>query len=141
MSETILYGKKATAVAGAVADGDDLWLAPGDLRRASGWELKPEGACLSDVCVPLTGERAGFVRGAGGAMRFNLAALARLLDMPSLHDAGTGTWCFGESAASRARRVLSPEAPDFTLPDLAGKPHSLSDYRGQKIFMVAWASW
>jgi hypothetical protein len=27
------------------------------------------------------------------------------------------------------------------LPDLDGKMHRLSDYRGQKVFLLAWASW
>jgi hypothetical protein len=47
----------------------------------------------------------------------------------------------GVSAADRARALSSLEAPDFTLPDLEGRPHSLSDYRGTKILLVAYASW
>ena len=30
---------------------------------------------------------------------------------------------------------------DFTLPDLAGRPHRLSDHRGKKVLLVAYASW
>ncbi|HSY78461.1 MAG TPA: redoxin domain-containing protein [Verrucomicrobiae bacterium] len=33
------------------------------------------------------------------------------------------------------------QAPDFELPDLDGKLHRLSDYRGKKVFLLAWASW
>ena len=61
--------------------------------------------------------------------------------MPLLHDEVTQTWCFVDNAAARTQRMASLEAPGFTLPDLAGKMHSLTGYRGQKIFMVAWASW
>ncbi|MBI3853814.1 MAG: redoxin domain-containing protein [Verrucomicrobia bacterium] len=32
-------------------------------------------------------------------------------------------------------------APDFTLPDLKGKAHSLSDFRGKKVLLITWASW
>jgi peroxiredoxin Q/BCP len=32
------------------------------------------------------------------------------------------------------------EAPDFTLPDLDGNLHSLSDYRGRKVVLLTWAS-
>jgi peroxiredoxin len=32
-------------------------------------------------------------------------------------------------------------APDFTLPDLEGRLHSLRDYRGRKVFLCSWASW
>jgi len=32
-------------------------------------------------------------------------------------------------------------APDFTLTDLAGKKHKLSDYRGKDVILVFWATW
>lgn len=33
------------------------------------------------------------------------------------------------------------DAPDFTLPDLQGKPHRLSDFRGRVVFLNLWATW
>jgi hypothetical protein len=47
----------------------------------------------------------------------------------------------GVSARERAARLASLEAPDFTLPDLEGRLSSLSDHRGKKVFLVAYASW
>ena len=47
----------------------------------------------------------------------------------------------GVPAAERARRLASLEAPDFTLPDLDGRLHSLSEHRGKKVLLVAYASW
>jgi peroxiredoxin len=32
-------------------------------------------------------------------------------------------------------------APDFTLTDLAGNEHKLSDYRGKDIMIIFWATW
>jgi peroxiredoxin len=32
-------------------------------------------------------------------------------------------------------------APDFTLTDIAGKEHRLSDYRGKDVMLVMWATW
>lgn len=32
-------------------------------------------------------------------------------------------------------------APDFTLTDLTGKKHKLSDYRGKDVVLVFWATW
>jgi peroxiredoxin len=32
-------------------------------------------------------------------------------------------------------------APDFTLPDLDGKMHRLSDFRGRVVFLNLWATW
>ena len=47
----------------------------------------------------------------------------------------------GVSAAERAKALASLEAPDFTLPDLDGRRHSLSEHRGKKVLLVAYASW
>lgn len=33
------------------------------------------------------------------------------------------------------------QAPDFTLPDLNGKQHKLSDYRGKWVLVNYWATW
>ena len=32
-------------------------------------------------------------------------------------------------------------APDFTLTDITGKQHKLSDYRGKDVLLVFWATW
>lgn len=47
----------------------------------------------------------------------------------------------GVPAAERAAALASLQAPDFTLPDLSGRPHSLSAQRGKKVLLVAYASW
>ena len=49
----IIYKDRVSHLDGAKAEGDNLWLSAADLTQASGWELKPEGACLRDVCVPI----------------------------------------------------------------------------------------
>ncbi len=36
---------------------------------------------------------------------------------------------------------IGKAAPDFTLTDLAGKQHNLSDYRGKNVMLVFWATW
>ena len=36
---------------------------------------------------------------------------------------------------------LESAEPDFSLPDLEGRMHSLSSERGQKVLLVTWASW
>jgi len=47
----------------------------------------------------------------------------------------------GVTARERAAALASLEAPDFTLPDLEGRPHSLVQHRGRKVLLVAYASW
>ena len=138
MSQTIVSGDRVAAIATAIVEADALWVPVAELSSASGWELKPEGACRDDVCIPLPrGREAEFVRGGS----FNLSAFANYLDQPVLRHEASETWVIGESAETRANTLRSLDAPDFTLPDLDGRTHSLSDYRGKKVFLASWASW
>lgn len=134
----IIYGECVTAAVAARVEGGALWLSAADLERASGWTLKPEGFCKGETCVPVApGRAAELVAGE----RYNLAALAAMLGQPVVHDDEHGVWCFGEAAGTRARNPRSLSAPDFTLPDLEGRMHSLSEHRGKKVLLVSWASW
>ncbi len=52
----------------------------------------------------------------------------------------------GKEAKAGDEQLLSvmpgqPQALDFTLPDLDGKPHRLRDYRGQVVVLNFWATW
>ncbi len=118
----------------AVAARDGLWLTAADAERATGWTLKPEGMCRDELCVPLpaSATRDG---------RVDVEAFWRKLGNPVLHDDGREVWVLGAGAEERNKALDGLLAPDFTLPDLAGKPHRLSDLRGQKVFLTTWASW
>jgi hypothetical protein len=70
-----------------------------------------------------------------------LTALAARLGRPLALDPEERAAYLGISASVRGERLRSREAPDFTLPDLAGRPHALRDHRGQKVFLVAYGSW
>jgi hypothetical protein len=118
--------------------GDALWLSAGEAEAATGWVAKTEGLCRGEVCVPVPpGREREFVRGS----RVNVAALWRHLGRSVAHSERGHVWALGSSARDRAATLHSLEAPDFTLPDASGRPHSLSDYRGKKVFLVTWASW
>jgi hypothetical protein len=134
----IVYCEKTTRGVAADHRNDGLWLSAADLERVSGWTFKPEGFCKGDVCVPVPPSRtAELVSG----QSYNLAALASLLGQPVVADTANHAWCIGEASGERRRVLQSLAAPDFTLPDLSGKMHSLSDYRGKRVFLVSWASW
>ena len=140
MPTTVIYEEQTSYVPGASADGEDLWVPIQELHKATGWELKSEGACLGDVCVPiLPGREAELMR--AERTEFNLAGFARMLGRPVVHDGASDMWVIGEAAGDRQRELLSLRAPDFRLPDLDGRMHSLSEHRGKKVFLFAWASW
>lgn len=73
--------------------------------------------------------------------RVNVSALWRHLQRPLLRDEAGQAWVLGASAGQRAAALESLRAPDFTLSDLDGRAHSLSDYRGKKVLLASWASW
>ena len=98
-----------------------------------GWETKPQGLCRGDVCIPWP---AGTARGAVDA-----TVLARLLGRPLAIDDDERVAAFAAPAAERATALRSGIAPDFELPDLDGRMHRLSDYRGRKVVLYAYGSW
>lgn len=78
-------------------------------------------------------------------------ALAGCLAAPAPRDPGASP----TAATADAAGVSAPQptaiptqapftgylAPDFTLPDLEGKPVSLRDYRGHPVWLNLWATW
>lgn len=127
-----------SVVEGGRADGENLWLAADDAATATGWTFKPEGFCKGDVCVPVPPARFDEFVDQG---EINVAKLWRHLGLPLAHDRAGDTWVLGASAAARSAQLQSLEAPDFSLPDLAGNQHSIKEQRGKKVLLVSWASW
>ena len=109
---------------------DSLDVSIEDFERETGFVLKPEGACRGPICVPLP--RAGST--------LDARVLAERLGMPFVHDERHGLWALGPYTVS-GRALDSAEAPDFGLPDIDGRPFRLRSLRGQKVVLVAWASW
>ncbi len=135
---TVLTESGEWVVREGEASGEALWLPAREAEAATGWAAKPQGLCKGEVCVPLpAGREQELVRDA----RVNVAALWRHLGQPVVHSERGHAWVLAESARDRAAALRSLEAPDFTLPDVAGRMHSLRDHRGKKVLLVTWASW
>ena len=97
---------------------------------ATGWKIKPEGACKGDVCVPLD-------RSAGEG--FDLLATAERLGMAIVADENSGLWSIGPASLG-GRSLTTAEAPELCLPDvLTGEDVTLSSYRGKKVVLASWA--
>jgi hypothetical protein len=126
MSITLLDETRPLTVDGQVGP-DGIRLAPEVVRDALGWELKPQGLCQGDVCVPVPPASA-LVRADG----VDLGTLASLLGRPLALDIDERAACLGAAADERAQRLASLDAPEFTLPDVNGQPYTMSGFRGRR---------
>jgi hypothetical protein len=135
---TVLYEARTIGLGQIGPDrsraGDALWIRKTDLPRVNEFELKPQGACRADVCIPIPRT---MVRGA----YFNLTQFARTLGQAVVADVSAQVWSFGEIPLVRGSFLSSRMAPDVTVPDRKGRPVHLSDFRGKKVLLVTWASW
>lgn len=138
---TIIYDDRSSDIGADIKDAGQLWITTLDLKRATGFELKPQGVCRDELCFPVPKSRTReFVHETSGNIWFNLVAFANLVQQPIAHDEAFSIWYFGQRLDQR-QGLISLKAPDFTLPDMSGKTHSLSDFRGRKVLLITWASW
>ena len=141
-SRIVIYDGVATQVSESPNSSNDLWLTTNDLARATRFVIKPQGVCRDELCFPLPKNRvAEFVSKKGVTTWFNLTEFAGLIKQSFVVDRKNGVWYFGAREAEQNSYLNSLEAPNFTLPDLNGKLHSLADFRGHKVLLVTWASW
>ena len=141
-TRVLIYDGVATEVSPMPESSNDLWITTIDLTRATRFVIKPQGVCRDELCFPLPKNRkAEIVLKKGATTWFNLSEFAKLINQPVVTDQKNGVWYFGARAAEQNSGLASFAAPNFTLPDLNGKLHSLSDFRGKKVLLVTWASW
>jgi len=132
---TLLHDDQVSEIA-AVFGSERVRIPESALRATLGWELKPQGLCRGEVCVPVP-DPAALADDDG----VDLAAFAQLLGRPLALDVEERAAALGTAADERERSLASGEAPDFRLQDLAGRSHSLSEHRGKKVLLIAYASW
>ena len=141
-NRTVIYDSRTTEVAPPLSalPADDLWVTLDDLKRATGFVIKPQGVCRDELCFPIPKARSSaFLSKQQSTTWFNLSEFARLLRQPIAHE--KEVWYFGPRADEQNAFISSLVAPDFKLPDMNGKSHSLSEFRGKKVLLVTWASW
>jgi hypothetical protein len=105
---------------------DRLDIGAEEFQQATGWEIKPEGACKAELCVPLP---------EGG---FDLLGTADRLGMAVVPEPDLGVWAVGPETLG-GRALTTADASDFHLPDLDGNEFRITSLRGQKVLVVAWA--
>lgn len=100
-----------------------------DFEAATGWQFKPEGACKGEICVPLDTVPTDTV---------NVESIAAQMNMPLAAEPTASLWALGPDSIS-GKALTTAEAVDFELPDLDGNKVKLSDFKGKKIIVYAWA--
>ena len=136
MVEIAILDGERTVPAEAVIVADAVLVDAGDFATATGWQLKPEGLCRGDVCVPVRSHPEVVVDG-----RVDAAAVAGLLQRTVVVDPVANVVAYGPSAAAIAEQLADRRAPDFTLTQLDGTPFSLPAVGRKKKVLVTWASW
>ena len=134
---TVLYDDRAVTldrVRPDRAQSSALWVRTSDLPRINEFELKPEGACRADLCVPVPKTMVS-------GEYFDFSAFAKLTGQAEVADSATRVWSYGEMPVLRGAFLESRLAPDFAVPDRQGRPVRLSAFRGKKVLVVTWASW
>jgi hypothetical protein len=121
----------------AVRSGPSIRLAVGDLHAATEWDLKPEGLCRDDVCVPVRDRASILVDGT-----VDLQAFANVLRRPLAIDDEVDIAVLGGSVAERAADREGMRVPEgLTMQDLDGNVHPWSELGRRKKLLFAWASW
>jgi hypothetical protein len=134
---TVLYEDRAVPLDRVRTDPRNaatLWVRKADLPNVNGFELKPQGACRDDLCIPVPGTMTN-------GDYFDLTAFANRTGQATVTDASARVWSFGEMPVLRGAFLESRVAPDFAVSDRKGRTVRLSDFRGKKVLVVTWASW
>ena len=125
-----------TTVVDVASNFGEFAVSLADFARATGWQLKPEGLCIDEICVPIR-EANRLTDGAS----IDLVEFAQVTQQNIIFDRQRQVAALGERADSRGDSMSSLLAPDFKLPDIHGRQVSFSDFNRRKRLLLAWSSW
>jgi hypothetical protein len=135
MAIVTVINEEAREVSGGVVDGRVLIDAE-ELVTAIDWELKPEGICRGDVCVPVKDAQSLHI-----GDQVDLLAVSQALGRPTVVDSELGVIAVGLASEERKRALDGLVAAPFTLPDLDGNLYELEQWSGRKRLLVAFSTW
>ncbi len=136
----ILANGKTTEVARRTDATGVLWVRMDELPGATGWQMKPEGACLGELCVPLpANKREEWIADADDWVWFCYSEFADMMGQKYVRDGDV--WSLGPVPAVRSVGLESAIAPDFEATERNGNTLRLSDLRGRKVVLFTWSSW
>lgn len=116
---------------------DSLQVPVSDFEARTGWSVQPQGLCQGDVCLPLPADVVD-----SDTNTIDIQRAADRAGMPLVHDETHDVWALGPAAGPDRRALTTAQAPELELPDLrTGEVFRLSSLKGQKVMLLAWASW
>lgn len=110
-----------------------LTVDPARFHQATGWEVKPQGLCKGEQCVPAPGATQD-----DGLL--DVGVVAERLGMAIVRDEAHALWALGP-AGINAKSLDTAVVPPVVLADRNGNPFDLATLHGRKVLLVAWASW
>ena len=136
----IVANGRASEVSERTDPGGALWVRLGELPDATGWQMKPQGACLGELCVPLPPDRRDeWIADADGWVWFCYSEFADMIGQKHVRDGDV--WSLGSVPEERRVGLESAIAPDFEVVQRNGDTLRLSDLRGHKVVLFTWSSW
>jgi peroxiredoxin len=136
---TVLARENTLVIDGALVAGKQLWVPRDKVEAVTGFDMKPQGLCARDVCIPIP--VGGWVLERDGKTYLDVIAFAQRVDQVFATDAEQKVWSFTPVPQAQTTPLAAGEAPEFALPDRTGKIVHLSDFRGKKVLLLTWASW
>ena len=138
----VVVGGDVIQLEKSLPDVTDLWVTTSDFTRINGFEVKPEGACYANLCVPLKQDADNDMHvKRDGQSWLNVTKFAQQVQQPFVVDRDKQVWSFGMVPTTRKPFLKSAIAPDFELKDRNGELVKLADFRGKKVMIITWASW
>ena len=136
----ILSDGKTTEISQRTDDTEALWVRLNELTDATGWQMKPQGMCLGELCVPLpTTKREEWIADADDWVWFCYSEFADMIGQKHVRD--DDVWSLGSIPEVRRAGLTSAVAPDFEVTERNGAKLRLSDLRGRKVVLFTWSSW
>ena len=135
MVEVTIISDDVRTVDATVSDGRIL-LDPATLPDSLGWELKPEGLCRDDVCVPVRDPRTLFADD-----RLDLERVADALGRPVVVDADARLASIALRPGGAPSRARLPRRALVRARRPQRQLHRLEEWHGRKRLLVAFASW
>ncbi len=132
----VINQEGATVSVEVVSNFGEFAVSLSDFAKATGWQLKPQGLCIDEVCVPVRDS----IR-LTDSTSIDLVEFARVTGQNIVVDRQRQVVALGERAESRGESMSSLAAPDFRLPDIHGRQVSFSDFNRRKRLLLAWSSW